>query len=406
MRIQESLLLLSAGLTGLLLSACIEPNESKPWSTRDQSLTTLEDEQPQRVVVIEASSEMAETGTRSPDFDVTELVEVVEVARPARPKPAGPVVLTGTTPAARATSWLLQAVTFPEAVIRANAFEALEGNPEALYEVAPLGFIDENRGVRFIATMSVGDAGLEGLAALIEPLVMDPSDSVRASAIYTLDALGQSVDPSPLGGMVFSNSPEIRGNAYLVLGLMGNSSAIPVIKSNLGKGMRLENAMRVRLTELQAAEALVRLGDEDSIEPIRAALFTPVEQGELTVLACDMLGRLGDEQARSMLFRLIVASGNQARPPEIQMAAAAALFRLGPPLPEQLSAVVLSQIKARDPRRRLQAAAILAIVPGPEALAALESLLVDVEPMVRTAAAGSILRRRDSWGSATAIAPD
>ena len=150
MRIQESLLLLSAGLTGLLLSACIEPNESKPWSTRDQSLTTLEDDQPQRVVVIEASSEMAETGTRSPDFDVTELVEVVEVARPARPKPAGPVVLTGTTPAARATSWLLQAVTFPEAVIRANAFEALEGNPEALYEVAPLGFIDENRGVRFL----------------------------------------------------------------------------------------------------------------------------------------------------------------------------------------------------------------------------------------------------------------
>lgn len=406
MRIQELLLLSLAGVTGLLLSACIEPNQSKPWSTRDQSLTTLEVDQPQRVVVIEASPEMAETGTRSPDFDVTELVEVVEVARPARPKPTGPVVLSGTTPAARATSWLLQAVTFPEAVIRANAFEALEGNPEALYQVAPLGFIDENRGVRFIATMSVGDAGLEGLAALIEPLVMDPSDSVRASAIYALDALGQPVDPSPLGGMVFSNSPEIRGNAYLVLGLMGNSSAIQVIKSNLGKGMRLENAMRVRLTELQAAEALVRLGDEDSIEPIRAALFTPVEQGELTVLACDMLGRLGDEQARSMLFRLIVASGNQARPPEIQMAAAAALFRLGPPLPEQLSVVVLSQIKARDPRRRLQAAAILGIVPGSEALAALESLLVDVEPMVRTAAAGSILSRRDSWGSATAIAPD
>jgi HEAT repeat protein len=88
------------------------------------------------------------------------------------------------------------------------------------------------------------------------------------------------------------------------------------------------------------------------------------------------------------------------------MAAAAALFRLGPPLPEQLSAVVLSQVNARDPRRRVQAAAILGIVPGPEALAALEGLLTDAEPMVRTAAAGSILSRTDSWGSATAIVPD
>ena len=404
MRIRTCPWLLAAGLTGLLLAACIEPDPTKPWSTRDQSVTTVEEGLPQRVVVVEESSP-ASSPLAAGD-SIIETTMMPEVAEPVRPKNVGPVVLTGATPAARATSWLLQAVTYPEAVIRANAFEALEGNPEALYEVAPLGFIDENRGVRFIATMSVGDAGLDGLAALIEPLVLDPSDSVRASAIYALNALDQYADPSPLGGMVFSNSPEIRGNAYLVLGLMGNPTAIPVIKANLGKGMRLENAMRVRLTELQAAEALVRLGDEDSIEPIRAALFTPVEQGEITVLACDMLGRLGDEQARSMLFRLIVASGNQSRPPEIQMAAAAALFRLGPPLPNELSSVVLSQVNARDPRRRLQAAAILGIVPGPGALAALEGLLPDAEPMVRTAAAGSILTRTDSWGSATAIVPD
>ncbi|RPG16293.1 MAG: HEAT repeat domain-containing protein [Phycisphaera sp. TMED9] len=404
MRIRTCPWLLAAGLTGLLLAACIEPDPTKPWSTRDQSVTTVEEGLPQRVVVVEESSP-ASSPLAAGD-SIIETTMMPEVAEPVRPKNVGPVVLTGATPAARATSWLLQAVTYPEAVIRANAFEALEGNPEALYEVAPLGFIDENRGVRFIATMSVGDAGLDGLAALIEPLVLDPSDSVRASAIYALNALDQYADPSPLGGMVFSNSPEIRGNAYLVLGLMGNPTAIPVIKANLGKGMRLENAMRVRLTELQAAEALVRLGDEDSIEPIRAALFTPVEQGEITVLACDMLGRLGDEQARSMLFRLIVASGNQSRPPEIQMAAAAALFRLGPPLPNELSSVVLSQVNARDPRRRLQAAAILGIVPGPGALAALEGLLTDAEPMVRTAAAGSILTRTDSWGSATAIVPD
>jgi HEAT repeat protein len=286
--------------------------------------------------------------------------------------------------------------------VRATAFEALEGDPDALYEAAPFGLIDENRGVRFVAAMSVGDAGLAGLAPLISPLLSDPSDSVRAAAIYAMNRIGEGADPSPLAAMARSDDPEVRANAYLVLGLLGNPSAIPLIESTLGKGMRLVNPMRVRLTELQAAEALVLLGDQDDIEPIRAALFTPVEQGEITVLACDMLGRLGDEQARAMLFRMIAASGNQTRPPEIRMAATASLFRLGPPLPEDLENLILSQVDDRDPRRRVQAAACLAVVPGQKALAALEGLLADGEPMVRTAAAGAILSRSDSRQAAAA----
>ncbi|MHC4246694.1 MAG: HEAT repeat domain-containing protein [Planctomycetota bacterium] len=290
----------------------------------------------------------------------------------------------------------------PQPIVRATAFEALEGDPDALYEAAPFGLIDENRGVRFVAAMSVGDAGLAGLAPLISPLLSDPSDSVRAAAIYAMNRIGEGADPSPLAAMARSDDPEVRANAYLVLGLLGNPSAIPLIESTLGKGMRLVNPMRVRLTELQAAEALVLLGDQDDIEPIRAALFTPVEQGEITVLACDMLGRLGDEQARAMLFRMIAASGNQTRPPEIRMAATASLFRLGPPLPEDLENLILSQVDDRDPRRRVQAAACLAVVPGQKALAALEGLLADGEPMVRTAAAGAILSRSDSRQAAAA----
>ena len=237
---------------------------------------------------------------------------------------------------------------------------------------------------------------------MISPLLSDPSDSVRAAAIYAMNRIGEGADPSPLAAMARSDDPEVRANAYLVLGLLGNPSAIPLIESTLGKGMRLVNPMRVRLTELQAAEALVLLGDQDDIEPIRAALFTPVEQGEITVLACDMLGRLGDEQARAMLFRMIAASGNQTRPPEIRMAATASLFRLGPPLPEDLENLILSQVDDRDPRRRVQAAACLAVVPGQKALAALEGLLADGEPMVRTAAAGAILSRSDSRQAAAA----
>jgi len=392
-----------AGVLATLAFAggCVPADPSKPWSTRDQS-TTVEVVETEyeivRPIVIEPTEPAPGSGTQpvigGRSSVVVETTEVVV--------PTGPIVLRGTTPAARSTSWLLNAVVDPQPIVRATAFEALEGNPDALYEAAPFGLIDENRGVRFVATMSIGDAGLAGLAPLIAPLLSDPSASVRAAAIYAMNKLGEGADPSPLAAMARSDDPEIRANAYLVLGLMGNPSAIPLIESTLGTGMRLVNPMRVRLTELQAAEALVLLGDQDDIEPIRAALFTPVEQGEITVLACDMLGRLGDEQARSMLFRMIAASGNQTRPPEIRMAATAALFRLGPPLPDDLGNLILGQVEDRDPRRRVQAASCLAVVPGRKALAALEVLLSDAEPMVRTAAAGAILSRPDSRQAAAA----
>ena len=387
-----------------LVGGCVPADPSKPWSTRDQSTTVQSEVTEYQIVrpIIVDPSEAPPAGEVQPVIRgeasvVVEMTEEVAVA-----VPTGPIVLRGTTPAARSTSWLLNAVVDSQPIVRATAFEALEGAPDALFEAAPFGLIDENRGVRFVAAMSIGDVGLAGLAPMVAPLLSDPSESVQAAAIYALNKIGEGADPSPLAAMVRSDDPEIRANAYLVLGLMGNPSAIPLIESTLGKGMRLVNPMRVRLTELQAAEALVLLGDQDDIEPIRAALFTPVEQGEITVLACDMLGRLGDEQARSMLFRMIAASGNQTRPPEIRMAAAAALFRLGPPLPEGLENLILSQVRDRDPRRRVQAAACLAVVPGPQALAALEGLLADGEPMVRTAAAGAILSRNDSRQAAAA----
>ena len=105
MRIRTCPWLLAAGLTGLLLAACIEPDPTKPWSTRDQSVTTVEEGLPQRVVVVEESSP-ASSPLAAGD-SIIETTMMPEVAEPVRPKNVGPVVLTGATPAARATSWLL-----------------------------------------------------------------------------------------------------------------------------------------------------------------------------------------------------------------------------------------------------------------------------------------------------------
>ncbi len=324
----------------------------------------------------------------------------------ALPSASPTPVLRGSTPVDRALRIVEIAGMSENALERAYAFEAMQAAPELLLEHGARGVVDENRGVRFVATMAIGRMMLGRLAPVLQAGLIDESDSVRAATIFALQNLGEGVDPTPLAAMVASDDPEIRGNATMVLGMLGNPSAIPLIESSLGRGMRLQNPMRVRITELQAAEALVSLGREDDIEPIRAALFAPVEQGELTVLACDMLGRLGDQQARPMLMRLLLAEGNQRRPPEIRVAAAAAIFRLPAPWEPGLEKVLLEQVGAEDPRLRVQVAAALRGVPGDEVTKALDRLLSDPDPLVRIASAGALLGRRIEDSPATAAVSD
>ena len=271
------------------------------------------------------------------------------------------------------------------AAVRAHAIEASIRSPKLLAELVPAALDDENRGVRFVACMAIAEARMPTLAKAVAPLLSDPSASVRAAAMLALSRCGRTVDFTPLAAMLSDNDPEIRANAYLVLGELGNPSATPLIRESLGKGMKLVNPLRVRLVDLAAAEALVKLGDENEIEPIRAALFAPPEQGELTVVACDSVRRLNDEVSRPMLQRIISASGSDQRGPEIRIAAARALAKLG----SSRAPIMIAQQYAEhsDPRVRAQTASLLAQIGSPEAATLLTKLLRDSNPSVQIAAA-------------------
>ncbi len=271
------------------------------------------------------------------------------------------------------------------AALRAHAIEACIRSPRLLAELAPRALVDENRGVRFVACMSVANARVTAVKDLVEPLLHDPSPSVQAAAMLAMSRLGTSVDFTPLAAMLEQNDPEIRANAYLVLGELGNASAIPLITSSLGQGMKLINPLRVRLVDLAAAEALVKLGEEREIEPIRAALFAPPEQGELTIVACDAIGRLKDEVSRPMLERVITAQGSAERSPEIRLAAARALAKLGS---EKAPLMIARQYATHpDARVRAQTASLLGEIASPEAESLLGTLLLDANPSVQIAAA-------------------
>ena len=296
------------------------------------------------------------------------------------------------TEAEEASRILHAAATGKWPALRAHALEASIRSPDTLRELAPTALSDENRGVRFVACMAIAEARLPDLErALLDriaSLLSDPSPSVQAAAMLALSRSGRPVNFTPLAAMLSGNDPEVRANAYLVLGEIGNPSAIPLIRESLGRGMRLVNPLRVRLVELAAAEALVKLGDQDEVEPLRAALFAPAEQGELTVVACDSVGRLRDEAARPMLERLLVAGGKSERSPEIRLAAARALSKLGA---SKAPLMVGREYAAHpDARVRAQAAALLGEIGSPEANVLLATLLRDQNPTVQIAAAGGI----------------
>ena len=344
----------AAGVLGLAAGCGMSPT-GEPWSTKSQS--SVSHPEPLTVSAVRSSPQASATNPqlRAASLDLLE-----------------------------------RAAESDNAQVRANALEAMQVAPDHLGPHASRGLVDENRGVRFVAAMTIGDLELDHLAHLLEPLLRDESESVQAAAIYGLRRCERPVDLTPLAGMILSDDPEVRGNAVMVLGRLGNPTAVPLIRLAVGRGMTLVSEARVKMVDLQLAEALVKLGQEREIEVIRAALFAPPEQGELTALACMMCGRLRDHRVVPNLVRLALQTGPSRQPAEVRMAATWALAHIEPAqapmeVPLEYVADPLFQLRA-------QAALTLGEIGDPVALPHLATLLDDDNPLVQVAAAGGILR--------------
>ena len=275
-------------------------------------------------------------------------------------------------------------------VLRANAIEGLQHSLDAADDGLRAGLVDDNRGVRFVAAMLVGRYKARHMLPLLRPLLHDASDSVRAAALYAVRSCGEKADLSPLAAMVVSQDPEVRGNAVMVLGELGDRSAIPMLRQSAKTNMQLVDPVRSRIIDLQVAEAMVKLGAQKQIEVIRAALFSPDEQGELTALACIMCGELNDGRAVGNMIEMATREGNRRKPAEVRMAATLGVAKI-----DQTRAPVhvpLGFVNAESFALRAQAASTLGWCAQKESLAALSVLLRDTNPQVQVAAAAAILQ--------------
>jgi HEAT repeat protein len=246
--------------------------------------------------------------------------------------------------------------------------------------------------VRFAAVVSAGQLGFKSLVPAIRPLLRDPNRSVRAAAIYALHRLGEEIDLTPLAGMLRAQDPGLRSNVALLMGLMGDASAIPMLKQAAAAPMPKVRGARAAIVRCQIAEAVVRLGDNSELNTLRASAYSTY--GEVRVISINAMGAVGDERMIPALKAFLrEAEGQPSEPVEVRLAAAAALARM-----DEHAGLATTLRFSRDanPVVRAQAAWGLGWFEGEDrAFARLRALLDDEAPMVRVAAAASVVRQAD-----------
>ncbi len=197
---------------------------------------------------------------------------------------------------------------------------------------------------------------------------------------------GEHVDLTPLANLLRSQDPTVRGNAAMLLGMLGDKSAAAMIKDLAPTPMPCASSVRVAIVRIQVAEALVRLGDDDALDAIRAGMYS--QHDEVRVLSVQSLGKLDDERMIAAMAQMV--DGDE--PIELRLAAAAALARMGK---AEASALKVAREGADwdKPAVRAQAAFVLQLLEQPTAATRLVRLLKeDKSSLVRLAAAAAVLR--------------
>src|SRR5690606_25134635 len=126
----------------------------------------------------------------------------------------------------------------------------------------------------------------------VRPLVRDESPMARLAAVYALHRCGDTspdADLTPLGAALWDESPRVRAHAAFILGEIGDPSAIPMLRDSLRAPANRVSRSEVRLTQLQIAEARIKLGDEEPLHEVRAALYpSRPDDLEATALAAQI----------------------------------------------------------------------------------------------------------------------
>lgn len=277
-------------------------------------------------------------------------------------------------------------------VVRVQSVEALRwsGDEQALPWIRS-ALLDEHPAVRFAACVALGErsdrAGFSGVRRRLS----DEDAGVRVAALFALHRLGETGQSGRISTYLLEHpDAAVRRNAAMVLGLLGEKSAIPM----------LARAMKDRDAGVRnyALEALNRLGNSEARQEL--SFLANCGMGADETFAIQALSALADAQLED-LFRHKL---HNAAHVETRLAAARGLAQLGKREGYELalSSLQTTQHPGRDPqeetgaaalRIRQLAAAALAEMGRTEAVPTLgEVLEKSQDPRMQISAAHAILR--------------
>lgn len=276
--------------------------------------------------------------------------------------------------------------------VRVAAIEAMEtADPQLTLPWIRTALLDDHPAVRFAGCLAVGNSRDALAAAAVEKCVYDPSDSVKVAALFARHRLGRTDQTGRIPTyLLHDQDPMVRRNAAMVLGLLGEPAAIPV----LARAVKDDPEPGVRH---HALEAMARLGNAEACAELTFSTNSGV--GSEEVMALQALSASRDPKfADTYRYKL-----NTATHLETRLAAARGLGLLGFDDGRELALQTLTAPKAtvndandspagQRLRLELLAAAALGAIGEDETLNALARVIQKhPDPRVQLAAAKAVL---------------
>ncbi|HNX26468.1 MAG TPA: HEAT repeat domain-containing protein [Phycisphaerae bacterium] len=232
---------------------------------------------------------------------------------------AVPTVVNSQKARLDARAVLLQATANPSPEVRAHAMEAI-GNTLGASEGSYLeqGLRDESSMVQFAAAMSIGDIRYTPARNILANIVEYPESDKRVvcASIYALYRIGVPKYAPLLAKSLTSDKEQIRSCGAMVLGKMGDTSAIEPLKNLL----REETSTATRFNIIQA---MAELGDIRSMKML--ASFLQEYFLDMKLAAVPAITECHVPNA-DLILR---AQLRETNPPRVRVSAAGALGKMG-----------------------------------------------------------------------------
>ncbi len=277
-----------------------------------------------------------------------------------------------------------------------DALAGMELENEVLVSILAETLQDRAAELRRQAAFQLGKQGDKLRPSILPALLSALKDSeptVRSTVIASLDALGK-FPPEEASSLIElykdGNTPE-DSRAALVrwLAAMGPEAKNAVFPILLDARSRTDPQVRKAATE-----ALARLGTATTVDVghLAATLKKPSTTLDNRLHAVRLLGEAGP-RARQTCLLLVDLLNDKS--PELRGAALAALERIGPPDEKEMRLVLLSishPMASKEVRRYIAALLADGKVEPSQATPLLLNTLADEDPLVRRAAARSLVK--------------